>query len=90
MTQQATSGVRSTSRRAASPRVPELPRTYVDTRMPPAPAPGGRIIPVAAPGGRLRKAALDQGMVFGALAIVIGITIAWRVLRTHTVRQPLL
>jgi hypothetical protein len=31
------------------PNAPELPRLYIDTKMPPAPAPGGSVIPVPAP-----------------------------------------
>jgi hypothetical protein len=69
-------------------RAPQLPRT-LDTRMPPAPAPGGKVITVAGPGRGPRKGELDPGMLLGALGIAALAAIAWRALRRHGVRRGL-
>jgi hypothetical protein len=58
--------------------------------MPPAPAPGGRIIVVGRPDARVRKGGLDGGLVIIPVAIVAVLTVAWRLLRRSRVRQRLL
>jgi hypothetical protein len=70
-------------------RAPVLPRTF-DTRMPPAPAPGGKVLRVAAPKGGARKSDLDAGMLLGALGIAAVAAVAWRLLRRQGSRQRLL
>jgi hypothetical protein len=66
-----------------------LPRT-LDTRMPPAPAPGGKVISVGRPKAGARKAELDAGMLLAALGIVVVVAIGWRIMKRHVVRHPLL
>jgi hypothetical protein len=66
-----------------------LPRT-LDTRMPPAPAPGGKVIAVAAPRRGVRKGELDAGMLLGALGIAAAATVAWRLLRRQGARHRML
>jgi hypothetical protein len=73
-----------------TPRPPALPRAVVDTRMPPAPAPGGRVITVGRPDGRVRKGGLDGGLVIVPVAIAAILTVGWRLLRRSGVRQGLL
>jgi hypothetical protein len=58
--------------------------------MPPAPAPGGKVISVGRPKGRAGKAELDAGMLLGALGVVAVVVIGWRLLRRSVVRHPLL
>jgi hypothetical protein len=58
--------------------------------MPPAPAPGRRIIAVSPPSGRIRKGAFDGGVLLGVLALAATITIVWRWVRRGGVRQRLL
>jgi hypothetical protein len=69
-------------------RTPVLPRTF-DTRMPPAPAPGGKVLRVAAPKGGIRKSDLDAGMLLGALGIAAAAAVAWRFLRRQGARHRL-
>jgi hypothetical protein len=90
MTQRPSAGARVGEAGVARTTPPELPRTTVDTRMPPAPARGGRIITVGAPSGRVRKGELDGGVALVVLAIAAVVTIVWRAARRASVRQPLL
>jgi hypothetical protein len=55
--------------------------------MPPAPAPGGRIIAVGPPSGRIRKGAFEGGVALTVLAIAAAMTIVWRAMRRGSVRQ---
>lgn len=55
---------------------PELPRVYLDTRMPAAPAQGGRVIVVGPPRPRPRRADLAVGT--AALAAVLLLTLLFR------------
>jgi hypothetical protein len=75
--------------RSPAPRAPLLPRT-LDTRMPPAPAPGGKVISVGRPKAPPRKAELDAGMLLGALGIAVVAAVGWRLMRRHVVRHRLL
>jgi hypothetical protein len=50
---------------------PELPRVSLDTRMPAAPAPGGRIIVVGAPDRQPRRSDVALGgLAIGAIAVI--------------------
>lgn len=64
---------------AARARTPELPRRTVDTRMPPAPARGGRVLTVGAP--PRRRAGMTGGLLSGTLVLAIVVTVCWRYLR---------
>jgi hypothetical protein len=55
--------------------------------MPPAPAPGGKVIMVAVPGGRVRKGGFDFNFLLGGLAVAAAITIVSRLLRSHRARR---
>ena len=55
----------------ARARAPELPRVQVDTRMPPAPAAGGRIIHVGAPRPAVRARTASVAVTGVALVIVV-------------------
>ena len=56
---------------------PELPRAYVDTRMPPAPAPGGRVIVVGPPSPRPRRADFALGTAAVAAVLVLILLFRW-------------
>ncbi|HEX5970734.1 MAG TPA: hypothetical protein VFY85_02340 [Gemmatimonadaceae bacterium] len=61
----------------------ELPRVYLDTRMPPAPAAGGRVIVVGAPAPHPGRA----GLAMGAVAIV-AVAVALLAFRWARHRRP--
>jgi len=56
---------------------PELPRVYLDTRMPPAPAPGGRVIVVGPPDPKPRRSDLVFGGLTIGAAVLIVIAFRW-------------
>jgi hypothetical protein len=64
-------------------REPELPRVYLDTRMPPSAAPGGRVIVVGPPAPHPRRA----GLAMSALAIV-AVAVALLAFRWARHRRP--
>ena len=58
----------------APARPPELPRVYLDTRMPPAPAHGGRVIVVGKP---VKRASIGDAAAIAMVAAVLLILAAW-------------
>jgi hypothetical protein len=86
MMQRSSSGTRPNQRG----RLPELPRDTVDTRMPAAPAPGGKVIAVGRPSGRVRKSELDGGVLLGALGAALVLAIVWRLTRRRGLQQRVL
>jgi hypothetical protein len=58
--------------------------------MPPAPAPGGKVISVGRPKGRPGRADLDGGVLLGAVGVVAVLAVGWRLLRRSVARHPLL
>lgn len=56
---------------------PELPRVYLDTRMPAAPAPGGRVIVVGPSDPHSRRTDLWFGALALAAAVLIALLFRW-------------
>ena len=82
---QASGGARDTLARS-----PELPRVLLDTRMPTAPAKGGRTIVVGVPKRPSKAGNSISGLVLGALVVAAVGAAAWRYLRPKGMRQRLL
>ena len=66
-------------------RRPELPRTLLDTRMPPAPAAGGRVIAVE-PAAPVTVKRTSAPLLLSALLVGAALAIGWRRLRRR--RDP--
>jgi hypothetical protein len=69
---------RSGPARDGAPRMPDLPRDTVRTRMPPAPAPGGRVIHVGPPAGhalphRVVRARVGLPVAAVMLILIVGL-----------------
>jgi hypothetical protein len=65
----------NTSRSTVHP--PELPRVYLDTRMPPAPPPGARVIVVGPPAPKPRRSDVMIGALTIGAAVVIALAFRW-------------
>ena len=72
------SGQDSTSRHSGPAHPPELPRVYLDTRMPAAPAPGGRIIVVGPPARRSAFDDLPALAIVAVALLVLAAAMRWR------------
>jgi hypothetical protein len=57
---------------------PELPRVRLDTRMPPAPAPGGRIIVVGPPTKRSAIGDAPAIAMVGVILLLLAAVLRWR------------
>jgi hypothetical protein len=87
---QRSSGAPSGAAGGPSARRPELPRTLLDTRMPPAPAAGGRVIAVA-PSEPARSVTNDRNITLLLLsALLLAVTAglcAWFITRRRNARH---
>ena len=67
-------------------RAPELPRVTLDTRMPRAPALGGRTIMVDRPPRRVKAQGASSELLIGTLALAALVAICWKLLRRSDLR----
>ena len=66
---------------------PELPRVLLDTRMPPDPARGGRVIQVGRPARSATPKRASAETLLGALALAAFVTALWRHLRRRGAKR---
>ena len=86
---QASSGTAQRGAGGGAARAPELPRVRLDTRMPAAPAPEGRVISVDPP-ARPDRGMGDLWIVGAAVLLLLALTVlGWRQRRQRRARHHL-